>query len=288
MPLSINGVGTTVDSLFQMSQLNDSHRLFIQCIMNRGILDHAEVKRLYGLFRTKFQEDADEAHLAQFVLTASRALAPFHMEIKKAVEEVAGTHFYVLINTVEAPFHQLAADFSEKELEFFKALVEKVIESDEGLLPEVDALNLADGMQFKKLSKKEAEAAILKLAGRKWLNTEDANGQLHVTLSARSITELGQYLRELYPDSVRDCNLCKRLCIRGQCCSECSCKIHVSCSRRYFEQRQGSAACCPDCSVSWPHPTIPTQSVGDEEVHSTITITSNNPRKRPSSNARQV
>ncbi|XP_048465248.1 non-structural maintenance of chromosomes element 1 homolog isoform X4 [Rhincodon typus] len=70
-------------------------------------------------------------------------------------------------------------------------------------------------------------------------------------LSTRCIMELEQYIRNMYQDLVKECNICHNITIQGQTCEVCGAKIHFPCAAKYFRGRD--EPCCPNCRRFWPH-----------------------------------
>ncbi|XP_032896801.1 non-structural maintenance of chromosomes element 1 homolog isoform X2 [Amblyraja radiata] len=70
-------------------------------------------------------------------------------------------------------------------------------------------------------------------------------------LSTRCIMELEQYIRNMYQDLVKECNICHNIAIQGQTCELCAARIHLPCAAKYFQGRDDP--CCPHCREFWPH-----------------------------------
>lgn len=240
--------------------MRDAHRVFLQSFMSRGILNGASVKKLYIQACEKFNEQPDDSKLAEFVNTINMMIRPLHLEIKKAIHEENRTHYYCIVNSGNSDVTKLCSDFALNELEYFKKLVEAIIiagaevETNRpvGVISSIEALNLADSLD-KRISKNDAEQIIEKLKRNYWL---DATSAGEITLSTRSILELSQYIFETYPDHAVKCNVCNRLCVRGQCCSECDVKLHLDCSMKLFGK--STEPKCPNsaCHTKWPHQVV--------------------------------
>ena len=87
----------------------------------------------------------------------------------------------------------------------------------------------------KKIQAQEAELILQKFKDHKWLghpkfkdNTDD---QGTIVLSTRFIFEMEPYLKEVYPNEVGKCSLCKKIIIRSIQCftDDCNCQYHVYC-----------------------------------------------------------
>ncbi|XP_041358755.1 non-structural maintenance of chromosomes element 1 homolog [Gigantopelta aegis] len=236
-----------------MTAMRPSHQMFLQTFMSRGILDAKEVKLMYKQCCEQFQEhysDNEEERrrvLAEFVRTINSNLHPLHMEIKKGVNEDDGSNYYGLVSISESQITKLASDYTPNELEFFKKIVGLIVEADEGSISSIEALNQTEKLE-KKISKNDAQDLLEKLQLEKWLSLTRGR----VSLATRAILELEQYIKDVYPDTAKMCNLCKKLCLKGQGCEECGTKFHLHCASRFFRQDE---AHCPGegCGVAWVH-----------------------------------
>ncbi|XP_050400332.1 non-structural maintenance of chromosomes element 1 homolog [Patella vulgata] len=246
-----------------MSELRDSHRLFLQSFMSRSVLDAKEVKTLYKSCCEKFneeyitQEDERRLQLAEFVIVINNSIKPFHMEIKKGLSEDNGTNCYCLVSTSDTAITKMASDYTATELEYFKKLIELVVESDVGYIGSVEALNLTESLtNTKKMSKTDAENLLKRMKADRWLILNE--GQ--VSLSTRTILELDMYITDTYPEAAKICELCKKLCLKGQMCEECGVKLHVHCASRIFSKQNQRKCLGQRCNAEWVHE-IPSKDV---------------------------
>ncbi|CAG5127571.1 unnamed protein product [Candidula unifasciata] len=222
----------------------DKRKIFMQCFLSKGILSATEVKELLIFCGVPVESKSD---MANFVLSVNASLAPFHLEIKKGIQEDDGASFYCLVNTVESSISRMSSTYSSTELELFKKLVEQIVETDDGKLGSLAALSLTEKLD-KRMGKEEAENFFDRLERDKWIKKE-LDGK--ISLSVRSIVELDQYLKDMYPDVIRICYICSKLCLLGENCDSCTIKIHKKCARTLFEHCTEKR--CPDknCRSVW-------------------------------------
>ncbi|XP_069128776.1 non-structural maintenance of chromosomes element 1 homolog [Argopecten irradians] len=162
--------------------MRDSHRLFLQSFMSRGLLDAKEVRLLFKTVCLKFNEptaDREEdrkLQLLDFVRTINMKIRPFHMEIKKGVSEGEGASYYCLVCTNESAITRLASDYTQTELEFFKKLVDLIVEN-EGEIGSTAAVNIVDKLDktMKKMTKQDAQILLQKLGATKWILIHKVN-----------------------------------------------------------------------------------------------------------------
>lgn len=237
--------------------MRDSHRLFLQSFMSRGILDAKEVRQLYRTCCLKYndqysdREDDQKVQLLEFVRTINRNIQPFHMEIKKGVSEEDGKSFYCLVCTSDTSITKLASDYSQAEMELFKILIESIVDSDYGEIGSTAAINSVDKLSktSKKMSKQDAQNLLERLEAQKWIKIYKGK----VTLATRALIELEQYILEVYSDITETCNVCKRLCVKGQSCDSCNTKLHLHCAVRFFQNKENPRCPNGECGVIWPH-----------------------------------
>lgn len=261
-------------------EMKDSHRLFLQSFMSRGLLGAKEVKLLYKTCCQKFEEyypDSENErknHLLELVQTINRFIHPFHMEIKKGVGEEDGVSYYCLVCTNESAITKLASDYSPNDLEYFKKLVESIVESDQGHIGSTAALNLTEKLQ-KKMSKDDAQNLLSRLEKAKWITLTSGR----VSLSTRSLLELEQYILDMYEDSTScRCNACKHICLKGQTCDNCGTKLHFYCASRFFRGMENPKCPNSECGTPWSH-AIPNKETDSSQAHSSRDTTSSS-RKR--------
>lgn len=239
-----------------MSLMTPAHRMFLQSFMARGLLNGKEVKELFKKSLEQCNEHVPDneqekkRQLVQFIHVISDHIAPFHLDVKKGVSEEDGSNFYCLINNVENYITRMASDYTATELEFFKKLVEQIVEND-GAIGSTAALNIV--VPDRRLSKNDAQDLLLKLERDRWI----VQKQGKLLLSIRAILELGQYMQEVYPDSIKKCHVCKQICLRGQMCEECGVKIHYHCATRFFTHQENPVCPDQDCRSPWTHPVPP-------------------------------
>lgn len=258
--------------------MREPHQVFLQGFMSRGILGSREVKELYIRSHTKFDETPEIAQLASYVSTINNNIRPFHMEIRKGIDERNGSHWYGMINTTDSSITRMASDYTVVELELFKKIVEDIVKTDEGEISSTDALNLVNTVENegKKLSRTQAQDLIGRLRSDRWL-AESVHGE--VSLSIRALLELEHYIQQQLPDYCMQCNTCKRLAVKGQVCGSCDTKLHIHCAARYF--CDVAEPKCPNkrCNAPWSHP-VPRSAKEQDSVQTQNTQESQRERKR--------
>lgn len=222
--------------------------------MVKAVQNAKEVKELYRKSCPEsevYEENEKERnqHMVEFIRTINFSIQPLHLEIKKGICETSSTHFYCLIsNGVENATTRLATDYSINDLEFFKKLIENIVQSDSGSLGSRSALNIVERLE-KKMSKSEAEGLLGRLQDEQWIVMKEGN----ILLAVRSILELNQYILQLYPDAVKICNICSLICLNGSSCLECGVRIHHHCARRLYHNKDNPTCPDQDCGAPWSH-----------------------------------
>ena len=96
------------------------------------------------------------------------------------------------------------------EENLFEKITDHIIESDEGYLPEVEAVNLGLQLKVKKATATETEEAIHKLViNRLILRENDC-----LMLSGLTLVEQQQILEATYPEVCAKCFTCKIITVR--------------------------------------------------------------------------
>jgi hypothetical protein len=213
-------------------------------MISRGSIRGGEVRELCKECCNKYGVEASldkPEFLVKFISTINNEIKSLYLELRKAICEVTTQHYLILVSCQNGPIPRLASDFSQTELEYFKKLVEGIIESDVGKISSIRALNMADEVQGR-FSKKDAEKMIERMIVDKWLLKKE--GEISMTI--RCVTELDPYLREAFSDIIKMCDNCKQISLQGICCQHCDLRMHKHCAKKRF---QGiNAPKCPACN----------------------------------------
>ncbi|XP_066239466.1 non-structural maintenance of chromosomes element 1 homolog [Saccopteryx leptura] len=227
--------------------MTDVHRRFLQLLMTHGALEEWDVQRLQKHCHEVHGSNAPEEKLEDFITTINSVLESLYIEIKKGVTEDDGRPIYALVNLATTPISKMASDFAENELDLFRKALELIVDSETGFASSTNILNLVDQLKGKRMRKKEAEQVLQKFVQNKWLIEKEGEFTLH----SRTILEMGQHIRETYPDAVKICDICHGLLIQGQSCDTCGIRMHLPCVAKYFQSNPEPR--CPHCNDYWPH-----------------------------------
>ncbi|XP_053393735.1 non-structural maintenance of chromosomes element 1 homolog [Mercenaria mercenaria] len=261
----------------------DTHRMFLQSFMSKGILNANDVFKLLQSCCDKYEEPIDDKrqHLLRYVHSINDVIRVFGMEIRKVIDEIDGTSHYGLVNTTETSITLLATSYAENDLQYFKKLVEQIVLSDSGSIGSMAAVNIVDSLT-KKMSKSDAEQLLSRLIRDKWIGKLE-NGCVYI--GTRGLLELEQYILEMFEVAMR-CNMCKKLCVQGENCSNCEVKLHNHCAYKFFKDRPVRK--CPECQKPWiidasssPQPSTSAAAADDSSPQSTSSSSSQS-RKRKS------
>ncbi|XP_068102991.1 non-structural maintenance of chromosomes element 1 homolog isoform X3 [Hyperolius riggenbachi] len=212
--------------------LDESHQRFLQVIMSHGILEYSAAKTLHKhcceVHKANYVDKLDD-----FVGVINKHLQPVFMQIRKGTDENNEKTYY--------------------------ALMDLIVDSDNGFASSTNILNLTDQLQTKKIKKKEVEQLLQRFVQDKWLIEKDGEYSLH----ARCVMEMEHYIKNTYQDIVKTCNICHNIAIQGQICENCGIKIHLTCVAKYFKGKPEPQ--CPQCTEQWRHE-IPRLSQTDSQM----------------------
>lgn len=248
-------------------QMGDSHRRFLQTMMMNGIISASQAKALHRHCCETHGAHYAQDRLDEFIDIINTHLQPMFINIRKGMSEEDGMQYFALVNMAQTDITRMASDYADNELELFRKTMDLIVDSESGSASSTDILNCADSLQTKKLKKKETEHVLTKFVEDKWLI--EKHGEY--TLSVRCIIEMEQYMRAVYQDLIKVCNVCHSIALQGQICENpgCAIKMHLPCVARYFKARTDPR--CPTCNDFWPHeiPEIPrSQSQGSQSLSS--------------------
>ncbi|XP_033112420.1 non-structural maintenance of chromosomes element 1 homolog [Anneissia japonica] len=226
--------------------MTNAHRLCLQSFMTRGMMSEDEVKRLHRHACTHCQVYHVENGHKPFIQIINTNIKPFSMEIRNCKNEDDGSLVYVLVRTAESDICKLISDYHASELVLFQKTIDLIVENNTGTASSTDCLNITLP-NSNKMSKKDAQIVLDKFVADKWLQVN----QGQISLTPRSMLELKRYLRDIYPDDITDCNICRDIVLKGNSCNNgnCTVRLHFHCCRDYFHGR--SNANCPGCATKW-------------------------------------
>lgn len=218
---------------------DDEHRIFLQGMMSRGILDFKTVLSLLeatlGLCKIAMpgsRAERDQA-IMKLVHDINDKIRDLNLTIRKGVDEEDGTNYFMLINTSQRGpvLNQVQTALSAPELEYLRLLATEILFVEDRSLPSNIALNLIgkmEGNTNKKFSLQNAENTISKLIANKWLRKLDRS---HVGLGVRFIGEMGDWITECLGGEVDKCQVCRKMALRGIFC-QCRVVYHKVCAMR--------------------------------------------------------
>jgi len=249
------------------SVMEDQHRVFLQGLMCRGILNNKEVNTLFekslrvcGLEVPEKRKEVTDLLVAT-IHVINDHLGEVGLGVRKGVDEDSGESFFMLVNTARRVVQGagrerelgagVQAQWSREELEYLRLVATEILQSEEKSISSRLALNLTDqvggaGQQGKRLSMEGAEAAINRLIVAKWLKVL-TDGSLG--LDVRFLGEMEGWMQEVLPGGVAKCQLCRKVVVRGV---YCTCEENVAC-HRYCIVRQarsgGGQTKCKKCGA---------------------------------------
>ncbi|KAF9163951.1 hypothetical protein DFQ26_001952 [Actinomortierella ambigua] len=232
------------------SGFTDTHRLFLQAAISRRHMDEVTARDLYQRV-----SEYDAGEYEEFIGKLNEGLNSVEFEFRRAVDEVTGQPVLSLTNTNGQKIAQVATSYNPTELEFFKHLVDAIVNADDEAFCIGSKAALIESSNLKNkdnkpltLSKKDAESLLSRFVADQWFLRSSAGAY---SLSMRTLLELQTYLKETYPDQIQECTLCMDIITKGQRCqvSACAARLHHHCAQRYFQNRTNKA--CPTCQSQW-------------------------------------
>ncbi|KXN72443.1 hypothetical protein CONCODRAFT_16189 [Conidiobolus coronatus NRRL 28638] len=235
-------------------ELNQSHHLFIQKLLNGRVVDGLDIKSLmegiiecypseFDLTEEDTQYSQIELIFPQFLNKINSHLFSLDLEIRKGLNQTNGEIFYHLINLNPDEFSQLATNYSALELGYLKNLIESIITSShlefsikmssalrDVPLHTTSALSQQDNQvpqsqsAGSNLTKLERQQLIDRFIQDDWLYTLEGTGLL--TVSDRCLNELRDKLINEFEEDIWQCKLCMNLVTQGYLCKSPNCNTY--------------------------------------------------------------
>ncbi|KAI9499309.1 Nse1 non-SMC component of SMC5-6 complex-domain-containing protein [Zychaea mexicana] len=217
------------------SVYNNIHRAFLQAVMNRRIVDADTAEGLYDTILA----NAEQKDFQEFVLTINLEINNFDLSLRTVRDERTGHAMLLLVNTKSDVGTQGATLYTPSELDYFKHLLDGIMQAPDLYLSSDTALHVASELDIKL---EKAQGALDRFVDDHWLYYCVDSG--HYALSLRSTVELQRYFEEHHPDAVSFCPTCSELVTVGRQCRQCDTRIHRHCTTGTAI----SSEACPFCS----------------------------------------
>jgi len=232
---------------------DDEHRLFVQGLMAKGILSTKEVYSLLELAlescKIDFPEEIKDRQktLLNFIHEINETLSDLDLTVRKVVDEDDGANYFILMNLSQRGGQPSLAGlqnmFTGIELEYLRVLTTAILESDEGAISSMPALQLVldvSGNESRKYSMVHAEDLINRCADNRWLKIIDNN---MVALGVRFIGEMDSWIAQTLGEDTLKCEACRKIIVRGVDCSSCEAIYHRHCAHRVSKATAGKLKC---------------------------------------------
>jgi len=243
----------------EMATYEDEHRIFLQGLMCKGVLNKEEVNTLHEKALTMCKIDIPEKKverqrlLAANIQTINNQLEPVGLVIRKGVDEDTGDNFFMLVNTQNRMVGgsrelgaQVQVQWSAQELEYLRLLATEILQSEKKTITSREALHLTDKVGQgggKKLSMENAEGTINRLLSASWIKLVEENSE--IALGVRFLGEMESWMMDVV-GGVAKCQICRRMVVRGQ---YCGCEEGVAWHHYCLEKqaKQGVTTKCKKC-----------------------------------------
>ncbi|KAJ2704590.1 hypothetical protein FB645_003156 [Coemansia sp. IMI 203386] len=204
----------------------NQQRMFLQWCMSARLSSETQlretIRRIYADESMDIQEIVDSANIC---------LAKYSLELRSSMDQTTGTRQWAMVNTNADIIATGATPYSQSELAFLKALVEKIFTQEDGNYAislhdalRTDLRNGTTGMQ-----RGQAEKLVTEFCKDKWLaRSQDG----WVVLGTRAIIELQPYFTDGFSDYQRHCALCSEMATQGVVCTECYAVVHPYCAEQ--------------------------------------------------------
>lgn len=136
-------------------------------------------------------------------------IARFDQKISAYEYGLTKEHFYVFHTTAVTSTSKMQSTFNENELDYFKALLSKIIENENLRIAPREALNLSSDVAGK-INKLRAQKLLEIWIGNHYFFKHTDN---RIYLGAKVLTEFKDYLQGKELDSLKSCILCESISI---------------------------------------------------------------------------
>lgn len=246
---SRKGATQTLDSQSSQSQRStinnpEIFRKVNQYLLNYGcVLRETLLKDTNGLLEKMNIPLLDQDGLSQLVNNLNKKLRPFNLMIRSCMDEISSSHYYVLISIIDSKVTHGATLYNEKQLEFFKLILQAIVQQPLGIIAEEDLADFAEKALLKKRS--EHNGLFHEWTGKKWFVVITEGERHYVTLGVRAIAELDVFIKQKLVERPEDltCKRCNNMSIYSALCAGCNDRYHKRCSKLAFEDSNMCRSC---------------------------------------------
>ena len=242
---------------------SDEHRIFLQGMMCRGVLDTKEVndllQRTLKSCNTEIPEKKSEclALIQDMVVTINGEISKLGLIIRKGQDEDTGKPCFMLINNSNRIVGgskdlgtRVQSQWAAQELEYLRLVATEILQTENKVISNREALQLTDQVGKnggKRMTMEAAEMTINKLMAARWLKTVEGNSKL--ALDVRFIGEMESWMVEIMgADRMIYCKACRKLVVRGVYCNNCDAVAwHHYCVEK--QVTKGVDVKCLDCDI---------------------------------------
>ena len=187
---------------------SDEHRIFLQGMMCRGVLDTKEVndllQRTLKSCNTDIPDKKSEclALIQDMVVTINGEISKLGLIIRKGQDEDTGKPCFMLINTSNRIVGgskdlgtRAQSQWAAQELEYLRQVATEILQTENKVISNREALQLTDQVGKnggKRMTMEAAEMTINKLMAARWLKTVEGNSKL--ALDVRFIGEMESWM----------------------------------------------------------------------------------------------
>lgn len=152
----------------------------------------------------QISEQHSLVHLKSLIIEINREIGNQSFKIATSVCEVTGENVFVWLNTKNDDLSKQQMGFSPVELEYFHAVMQEIVTSEDHELPYARCINITSSLEGT-LTRENGEKALLKwIKGGYFVKKTDT-----VYLGQRTILEFTSFLRTNTENCV--CSLCSEL-----------------------------------------------------------------------------
>jgi len=242
---------------------SDEHRIFLQGMMCRGVLDSNEVhdllRRTLKACHIDIPQKKEECIIMIGVIVGiiNDEISTLGLKIEKGKDEDTGKAWYMLINNSSRMVGNnrdlgtsVQSQWSALELEYLRLVATEILQSEERVISNRQALQLTDQVGKnggKRMTMEGAEVTVNKLLAARWLKLVEGNSKL--ALDVRFIGEMESWMVEIMgADKMAYCKACRKLVVRGVFCSNCDTAAwHHYCAEKIIKKEVDVK--CLDCNT---------------------------------------
>ncbi|XP_061387696.1 non-structural maintenance of chromosomes element 1 homolog [Musca vetustissima] len=220
----------------------------LQAAINHGTIPMDKVKEILEKLCDAYdvREPDSPTALKGLIVEIDTEIRKYDQTLQFVKHPLDGQEYLVFGMLIANLACKFQPQYTDTERNYFYKLLESLVSREDYGFAWNDIYRVAelipDTVQRKLSKQRIQDLEIIWTSQGYFLQKDDK-----IYLGPRAMVEYGNYLKQHFPDYIKDCILCRTIVYWDVKCSECQVKLHRECIRKYLIKK----STCPGCKRTW-------------------------------------